>query len=141
MCVAARSGAQTYSSCSPKRRLSPRPMSTHTPASRVPNTHRITFFTATWCMPCKRVKQRLHDLLGKDAYEKCVEFVDVDDASSAAKMTEYGVKHIPILVFHHHAEEVVVKTASDHHALHGAVTTWLARGAATLPIGDSVGSP
>ena len=109
-------------------------MSTQTPVSPVPTSHRITFFTATWGLPCGTGKQRLEGVLGKGVYEECVDFVDVDDACNASKMAEYSVEHIPILVFHQGAEAVVVKNASNPQVLDGAAATWLACGAAAVPM-------
>ena len=95
---------------------------------------RIQFFTATWCAPCQRLKKQLQELLGAEMYSRCVVFIDVDDAAHATLMTKYGVQSIPTLVFHHGGAEEVL-TGAGAPRLEAAVTTWLAKQAASeLPM-------
>ena len=109
-------------------------MSTQSTHTAKPAAQRITFFTAAWCRPCQDVKLRLQTFLGAALYEDSVDFVDVDDMSSAPQMTTYGVERIPLLVFHQDAATSVVRNATDERALQQAVTIWLAQGAASLPM-------
>jgi thioredoxin 1 len=66
------------------------------------NNNMITllYFGATWCGPCKQLKERLHN---KDTYKimpkLSVVYLDVDDMNNEELMKRYKVESLPTQIY------------------------------------------
>ena len=59
----------------------------------------VVDFWATWCDPCKRLEELLHDIVPE--YEDRVSFFKIDVNESGQLAAKYSIRSIPMLLFFH----------------------------------------
>jgi thioredoxin 1 len=64
-------------------------------------------FSATWCGPCKRMGQLIHELMEEDKYKDVVFCkIDVDNDEFESLTQKYKVSGIPHVVFFKNSKQV-----------------------------------
>lgn len=106
-------------------------------ASTTKGGPRITFFTAPWCEPCKKIERLMMHTLGSDEFQQCVDKVCVKDPSSAPQIKRYNVTSVPFAVFHigpSSDDDILVRNASNAAALQRNLQVWSEARTRALPM-------